>query len=574
VIVAFALVALQSFRNRIMSQLRRLRNPRYLIGAVAGAIYFYFVFLRRSAQHGFRGTDAVPLAYSGLRIDFIAFIVLALAILAWAVPSDGGGVEFTESEIAFLFPAPLTRPQLLLYKGLRAQPQVLTTSIIVGLFALRSTHFFGVWAFFTIASIYTTMVSQGRARLRLAGVNFIARLIAVAAILSALVMYAIHEVRQVVDPSMLKKGAQFAPAIERLFDRPVPAALLFLPKLFVNAMYPSSTLVMFRSIAAIAVLGALFAFLAGKFVVSFEEASIVASKRKLDRVQLRGAQRSGRHIMFRRMRAPFLAPTGLPDIAIVWKNVVALLRISSGWAMALMIMLVAQYSIALSLHEQTVYTGIGMVLAMISALFPLIGPTAFANDLRLDLSRFEVLKSYPISGERLVAAEIAAPLVVISIFELLFITSAAVMLSLGAGAIDVRLNFFTSARFIITALLVAVPICAMQLVLRNSVPIFFPAWAGRSKEDPRGIAFAGQRLVVLLGNLVALAVTLIPAAIVFLPSLWVAVHWFAGHPISIAIATLPAIATIVAEIWMAIHFLGERFDELDLSNEIDVVEFA
>jgi len=34
-----------------------------------------------------------------------------------------GGLDFTETEIAFLFPAPLRRRDILLYKILRAQPQ-------------------------------------------------------------------------------------------------------------------------------------------------------------------------------------------------------------------------------------------------------------------------------------------------------------------------------------------------------------------------------------------------------------------------------------------------------------------
>ena len=51
--------------------------------------------------------------------------VLALMILAWALPSDSGGLQFSEAEIAFLFPAPLRRRDLLLYKIIRAQPQAL-----------------------------------------------------------------------------------------------------------------------------------------------------------------------------------------------------------------------------------------------------------------------------------------------------------------------------------------------------------------------------------------------------------------------------------------------------------------
>ena len=43
-----ALLYLQyhSFRNRLISRFKRLRQPKYLFGALAGGIYFYFYFFR------------------------------------------------------------------------------------------------------------------------------------------------------------------------------------------------------------------------------------------------------------------------------------------------------------------------------------------------------------------------------------------------------------------------------------------------------------------------------------------------------------------------------------------------
>ncbi len=109
----FALVTLQSFFNRIVSRLKRLRNPRYLIGAIAGLIYFYFVVFRRSGSLH-RGNARVAFARMGLGdlgIDVVAVVVLLLALLAWAFPGDEGGIELSEAEIAFLFPAPLRLPR-------------------------------------------------------------------------------------------------------------------------------------------------------------------------------------------------------------------------------------------------------------------------------------------------------------------------------------------------------------------------------------------------------------------------------------------------------------------------------
>lgn len=576
-IVAFALVAFQSFKNRIVSQLRRLKQPRYLLGAIGSILYFYFVIFHRNARHrgGVRTIDIIAQqGFGELRIDFVSLVVVVLALVAWALPMDSGGLEFTQAEIAFLFPAPLSRRQLLLYKFVRTQAQVLFTAIVVSIFAVKSGFFLGVWAAFSVASMYTMMVSLGRARLRMAGINFIVRLVAVAAALSAIAWYGFQVAQRLTSTHQLPRGRQALAAIHVVFHEPLPAVLLYIPRFVVTAMYPTSAFVLLQSFAVLAILGTLFFHIASRFNIAFEEASIDASKKQLERRALRSGRRTGKHVMFRRMRAPFLAPTGLPDYAIVWKNVVAMLRVSAGWAIAMLAVIFAGFTICWIVRQPVSYLTMGCIFAMQAALFPLIGPTTFANDLRLDLSRFEVLKSYPISGERLVAAEIAASLVVISFFEMLFLVSAAVLIALGGSETPPALSIIASPQFIIVALLVTIPLCAVQLVLRNSVPIFFPAWAGRSKEDPRGIAFTGQRIIMLIANVLALSLALLPAAIVLVPSLWAAMTWFKGHPISIAIATLPAVATLVAEVIVAIHFLGMQFDRLDVSNEIEIVEFA
>jgi len=53
-----ALVYLQltSLRNALSQRLRRLRQPRYLVGAIVGLAYFYFFFFR----HFFAGHRRWP----------------------------------------------------------------------------------------------------------------------------------------------------------------------------------------------------------------------------------------------------------------------------------------------------------------------------------------------------------------------------------------------------------------------------------------------------------------------------------------------------------------------------------
>ena len=71
-------------------------------------------------------------------------------------------------------------------------------------------------------------------------------------------------------------------------------------------------------------------------------------------------------------------------------------------------------------------------------------------------------------------------------------------------------------------------------------------------DSVRGLTAMGQRLLLLIGHIIALALAVFPAAAVFLPSLWlVRKLLMAGHPIAILLATIPAAAILVAEIFVA-----------------------
>ena len=116
-------------------------------------------------------------------------------ITAWALPADSGGLDFTETEIAFLFPAPLRRRDILLYKIVRAQPQALFSALIMTVLGWwRNGLFVGVWAAISVLGVYFTLVSLGRARLRLMHIGFLARLAGVAAIMAGLYWIAKSEV--------------------------------------------------------------------------------------------------------------------------------------------------------------------------------------------------------------------------------------------------------------------------------------------------------------------------------------------------------------------------------------------
>lgn len=558
---AFIELALRSFKNRIVSRVRRMRDPRYAVGALFGLVYFGWIFFRNRGSARFFASGTA----SELRVDVVSLAVLALMLFAWALPGDSGGLEFSEAEIAFLFPAPLRRRDLLLYKIIRAQPQVLMSVAIFTLLGASRSKFIGLWIAFSVMSIYMMLVALGRARLRQLGANFVVRLVAVLAIAAGIVALGVYTANGM---SLHFENATPASVMKQLgaaFHQPLIAAILFIPRLYAGAVFPPTLTTLATSSLALLALAFVFFFLANRLNVAFEEGSLVRAQRRHDVLQQMRARRGGGYVMFKRARAPFrLAPTGRPEVAIVWKNTVATMRMSLAWIV--IILIVFAVLVANAIWAPHARAPIGMTFLMLTVLLPFIGPNIFTNDLRLDLPRLEVLKSYPLSGESIVAAEIAAPLVLIAAIEVLAIGCAWAVVG-GSHNMSASIGL----QYAVCALLLAVPIVALQLVIRNAVPVVFPAWAARPKEDPRGFVLTGQRLLLVLGNFVVLGIALIPAGIVFAPSAWLAIRFFEGNTIFMAVMTTPAIAVIAGEVWLGVRLLGNRFEALDVSQEFDTI---
>jgi hypothetical protein len=131
-----------SARNRLRVRLRRLREPRYLIGAIVGGAYIYFSFFarfrasrasaaRRNARQAQLPASMAALMASGPALAGLA--LMAVAALSWIMPFDSGLLSFSDVEIQFLFPAPVSRRQLLIYRMLRSQLGMLFGAVVIGL---------------------------------------------------------------------------------------------------------------------------------------------------------------------------------------------------------------------------------------------------------------------------------------------------------------------------------------------------------------------------------------------------------------------------------------------------------
>ena len=121
---AFFYLQITSLYNNLRRRLLRLRQPKYLLGALAGAAYMYaFVFrhLLRSDTARTTSLQAMPSALLSDLPVLAALVLLLIVWLDWLFAGEGVELGFSETEIAFLFPAPLTRTALIQYSLLRSQ---------------------------------------------------------------------------------------------------------------------------------------------------------------------------------------------------------------------------------------------------------------------------------------------------------------------------------------------------------------------------------------------------------------------------------------------------------------------
>ena len=163
-----------SFRNRVIRRVRRLKEPRYLAGAVVGSLYIYFAILR-SQLRAMRQTPRTVFATSLGRLSSWAESLGALAlwlivVLRWALPSARPALQFSGPEVQFLFTAPMPRRRLLHYKLLRGQIGILFSSLILLLLGGRAapsrvSFVLGLFVLFSTLRMHLMGVTLSRAGL-------------------------------------------------------------------------------------------------------------------------------------------------------------------------------------------------------------------------------------------------------------------------------------------------------------------------------------------------------------------------------------------------------------------------
>ena len=573
---AFLFLLSRSLVNRTRARLKRLKQPKYLVGALFGLVYLYasffqFVFVR--GRPGPEMDQSMGEFIGGMG----AFVLLVLMVSAWIFPHARTALVFSEAEIAFLFPAPVTRRALIHYKLLKSQIAILFTVLLLTLLTGRIftssqawMRVLGWWVILSTLNLHFLGASFTRTLLLDRGIsNWLRRLVVLTGC-AVLVVLTVVWVRENISPPVLDAAADWRAwrdYLQSLLGTP-PLSHVLAPFRVLLRPYLATTALEFVQGFGLALgIIALHYLWVIRCNVAFEEASLAASRRFAERLS---AARQGRGLQgqpTKGRRAPFrLAPAGFPSFALLWKNLIA--AQATFRPRLLLFLAIPVVVMALSLGGSTgkgsAILGPATIIALLVYAWSLfIGAQFVRCDFRQDLAAMDVLKLYPLPGWQIVAGQLAAPVVILTAVQWLLLLLLAILTG-GAGPSS-QLPMLPPGWIAAAALLT--PFWnGLVFLIPNAAVLLFPGWFQVRADAPQGIEVTGQRLLLVFGQLLVVVVTVIPAALAFGVG-FLPLH-LAGLPMLAPLTGAVAAAVALAgETALGLWWLGKLFHRFDLATE-------
>ncbi|HKN69116.1 MAG TPA: putative ABC exporter domain-containing protein [Gemmatimonadaceae bacterium] len=550
-----------SIWNRLAVQARRLRQPRYAIALVLGAVYFWVVLLRPASQ-----PSRAPTSLWNNAETITALGILLLMLGGWVFRGERMALAFTPAEVQFLFAAPLTRRGLISFKLFRSQLVILFNAVI-WVFVLRRSgsvlaaplRFVGTWMLFSNLSLHrlgaalvrTSLVEHGRPGIRR---HLPAVILGTAGAVAVLLI-----LRDAVPAIRAARGAgEITHAIEHAADLPAARALLFVPRLIVSPSFAQSTGEWMQAAGASLLILLVQLVWVIQSDVAFEEAAVQASVERARRLDAR-RRRSGQANTGTNKKAKRtipLRPSGLPGGAIVWKNTLLLMRtgrVGSVIGLALMAIVLSLPAVE-SRGIDSRFIAIAALVMVV--LLIVLGSRVLQNDFRQDAEHVPALKTLPISGAQLVGAEVVSSALPISLLQIALVVVAYVA-TLGDDGLPISLSLRTG--ILLMSPLMLITINATTVTIQNAAALLFPGWVRVTPVVGGGVETMGQGILVTGVLLLTFLLALLPAAAVFGVVWWL----LAGLPNGWILALLAAAAVLLGETWWAVRGLGRRFEKLE-----------
>jgi ABC-2 type transport system permease protein len=268
-------------------------------------------------------------------------------------------------------------------------------------------------------------------------------------------------------------------------------------------------------------------------------------------------------------RAPFdLTRAGRPELAFLWKNLLATaeyLRLRTALIVAALIVAACTWFAGSPFYE-FVRPMLAMAAMAIARYTLLLGPQLARQDFRSDLHNTDILKTYPLRGWQIMLGEMLTPAAVLTGLMWLMLLAAVLLVPAQMR----RMEWLTPSLRIGGALGLAVVtplLCMVQLVIVNAAAVLLPAWQPGPGRPQQGIEVMGQRILFMAGQMLAMVLMLLPALIVAV-LVFAVLRLVAGDVVAQIAAATIAVAALAVETGVAIAWLGERFEKLDLSQEL------
>jgi ABC-2 type transport system permease protein len=547
---------LRSARNRII---KRTRDVRYLAGMVLIFAYLYFVFGRSMRHEPTSGSQGF------IVLGLLLFLVISSLFNWWMKESDHP-LALNKPQAQFLIPAPLASRQVMLFKLLTSLPTLLWSAIVMGLVFRGglSPHPAQriLTAFIVVVAIQLQRVGAALARAPRRTGSGSARPIIVGIVrlwLVAATAVALSQAASVAAENgvlgLEKFGIPFAVAYQFPWSLPVwPFSALLAP-----AYAP--TLPAFASSIAIALV-----------IVAIEAALVFEGDPEWDRIGI--ARTREERLSARRSKKRSRSSEGSlweryitslvkrPAAALTWKNLIASRRIQplgAGVVLAIGVPIFLAATLLPALQQLTpLAAGIAGTWA---ALLLLAGPNFVRNDLRLDLPRLRLLRTYPITSVEICVAEIAASVTVLMFLQLVFLilSTAALlfnpMIPLAPGR---KLAFALALACLLPGL------NAINLSGQNIFALVLPKWATLGTKPPTRSANPGQYYFSLLISVVVFVISMI------VPAIAAAGVTAVASPLGISVAiisgALVAGAIALGEAALVLRWMATLFDRVDLAS--------
>ncbi len=562
----FGYLAWRSGYNRIVRQLRHLRSPRYVAALLLGAGYLWIILIDQ------RPSPAAARVVSGSLIEVVGALALLGAVAwGWIFGVERRVLAFSPAEVTFLFSAPISRSGLIQFKLLRNQLLILFNTLLWTLILSRERfgaspwlRSLSIWILLTTLSLHRLGASFVRTSLSehgQYGVRHRVISMAVLGIVCVALLVSLGEALPALEAAWAGGTLAFLSALTAQAERPLARLVLWPFTTMVRPLSAGTTVEWIHSVGPAVALLVLHAIWVVRSDSAFEEAAAEAS---LDRARAVADRRKGnrRGLRVAHHALPrFLAlrPVGWRAGAILWKNLIAVLRIRRTRSAALAVVAAGAAAALFSIRGQTTLADIAGWLALTWAgVMLVVGPQWVRNDLRGDLSKLDLLRSYPLRGSSIIQAEVAASALALTLIQLGLLLVAYLAF---IGSDTLRFDLAERTLLFGVAVLYLPLINFVGLLIHNAAAVLFPAWVHLGVGRPGGVEALGQNMLMIIAFAILLATTLVvPTSLG--GSAVLLLHPFVRNWALIP-GTVVLLGTLGAEAWLIVRWLGRVFERTD-----------